>query len=66
MRSVFLIAIAVASAVAADDPAVRRKAQALFKPVPVSAPALKSNQATPEKVDLGKLLFFDPRLPRAG
>jgi len=39
-----------------------QRAQALFKPIPLQAPALKSNRATPAKLDLGKKLFFDPRL----
>lgn len=49
-------------ALSADDPALLRKAQAMFKPVPASAPPLKTNPANPEKVELGKMLFFDPRL----
>src|SRR3954451_12400078 len=46
----------------AQDAALMKKAQAMFKPVPATAPVLKSNAASPEKVELGKLLFFDPRL----
>jgi cytochrome c peroxidase len=42
----------------ADRPA----ALAPLPPVPVSA----SDPLTPEKVELGKLLFFDPRLSSAG
>ncbi len=37
-------------------------AQAQFKPIPTSAPALPNNTATPAKVELGKQLDFDPRL----
>ena len=37
-------------------------AQALFKPIPAAAPALPGNGATPDKLALGKMLFFDPRL----
>jgi cytochrome c peroxidase len=39
-----------------------RRAQALFQPLPTKAPALKGNPATPAKVELGKKLYFDPRL----
>jgi cytochrome c peroxidase len=39
-----------------------QKAQKAFKPIPKSAPALKSNPANPAKVELGKMLWFDPRL----
>lgn len=37
-------------------------ARALFKPIPSTAPVLPGNAATPAKVELGKMLFFDPRL----
>jgi cytochrome c peroxidase len=39
-----------------------QKAQRAFKPIPATAPALKSNPTNPAKVELGKMLFFDPRL----
>lgn len=38
------------------------RAKTLFQPIPQKAPALEGNPATPEKVELGRLLFFDPRL----
>ncbi len=47
-------------AFAADD--LMKSAQGLFKPIPASPPSLPGNPATAEKVDLGKMLFFDPRL----
>lgn len=37
-------------------------AQALFKPIPSAPPALPGNAASPAKVELGKMLYFDPRL----
>jgi cytochrome c peroxidase len=39
-----------------------KKAQALFKPIPARAPEEMNNPVTPEKVTLGKMLYFDPRL----
>jgi cytochrome c peroxidase len=42
--------------------ALMQKAQRAFKPIPATAPALKSNPTNPAKVELGKMLFFDPRL----
>ena len=48
------------SAVAADD--LMTSAQARFKPIPQSPPAVPGNPATPAKVELGKMLYFDPRL----
>lgn len=42
--------------------ALMAKAREVFKTVPASPPPLAGNAATPEKVELGKALFFDPRL----
>jgi cytochrome c peroxidase len=47
-------------AIAADE--LMKAAQAAFKPIPVAAPALPGNAATPEKLLLGRMLYFDPRL----
>jgi cytochrome c peroxidase len=47
-------------AFAADD--LMKSAQSLFKPIPPSPPSVSENPATPEKIELGKMLFFDPRL----
>lgn len=49
------------AAAATVDP-LMADAQALFKPIPALAPVLPGNAATPEKLALGTLLFFDPRL----
>lgn len=48
------------STLAAD--ALRDQAKSLFEPIPTTAPALPGNPATPEKLALGKMLFFEPRL----
>jgi len=50
-------------AVAAQD-AMLERAQMLFEPIPQSAADHigDRNPITPEKVELGKMLFFDPRL----
>jgi cytochrome c peroxidase len=39
-----------------------KTARTLFQPVPESAPALENNPANPSRVELGKMLYFDPRL----
>ncbi len=44
----------------ADD--LMKSTQAHFKPIPSMVPAVKDNAVTHEKIELGKLLFFDPRL----
>ena len=51
---------------AAHGDALRDKAADFFNPLPSTIPALNDNAVTPEKVDLGKALFFDPRLSASG
>lgn len=38
------------------------QARRTFRPIPAKAPASKKNPVTPAKVELGRKLFFDPRL----
>jgi cytochrome c peroxidase len=60
MRSLLLL---IATGVlAADDSALLKRAQTAFKPIPTSPPTLARNPLTPEKIELGKMLYFDPRL----
>ena len=47
-------------ALGADE--LMTSAQGLFKPIPASPPTLPGNAATPAKVELGKMLYFDPRI----
>ncbi len=65
MRPSFIASLAAllfcAGSAQAED-ALRDHAKGLFEPIPRSAPALPDNPATPEKVDLGKMLYFEPRL----
>jgi cytochrome c peroxidase len=44
----------------ADD--LRASAATLFKPIPTAPVALYENPASPAKLQLGKMLYFDPRL----
>ncbi len=37
-------------------------ARSLFKPIPSQTPELKDIESTPERVELGKMLYFEPRL----
>ena len=48
------------SAFAQDDLLARARQQ--FEPIPTAPPELPGNVATPAKVELGKMLYFDPRL----
>jgi len=56
------MAIFIASGVAWGKDDLQKKAQGMFKPIPAAAPALEGNKATPAKIQLGKMLYFDPRL----
>jgi cytochrome c peroxidase len=54
----------VAGAAAEDD--LRSVALETFKALPSTVPSVKDNVITPEKIALGKALFFDPRLSASG
>jgi cytochrome c peroxidase len=47
---------------ASAQDALMQEAQDLFKPIPTVPPAIEGNPATAEKVELGKMLYFEPRL----
>ena len=66
-KAVLIIAVVVGFSMNAEaaDP-VMQQAQALFKPIPKEPPTLDRNPVTPEKIALGKMLFFEPRLSRSG
>jgi cytochrome c peroxidase len=57
-------ALAIAQGAAASD--LRKRAQETFAPLPSTVPALNDNVITEDKVDLGKALFFDPRMSASG
>ncbi len=40
-------------------------AKATFQPIPYQAPAIKGNPASPEKIQLGKMLYFEARLSKS-
>lgn len=44
-----------------DDPLIEQ-ARAIFSPIPMTPPELEDNPSSPEKVELGKMLYFEPRL----
>ncbi|OXT01755.1 cytochrome C peroxidase [Notoacmeibacter marinus] len=45
---------------------LRDTALETFDPVPATVPAQVDNPITPEKIELGKALFFDPRVSASG
>ena len=71
MKMKLAVALAMTSALAApafaDDAAMREEAKGLFEAIPLQAPMLENNNAiTRDKVDLGAMLFFDPRMSKSG
>ena len=66
MRSLsFALAVAVVAAAmgpAQAEDALMKRAQEIFKPIPSLVPSVKDNAVTHEKVELGRMLFFDPRM----
>ncbi len=42
--------------------ALIQQARGVFTPIPDTPPTIEGNPATPEKVHLGKMLYFEPRL----
>ena len=65
----FLLAVALATtpfaAAGAADDALMKQAQGLFEPIPLKPPAVKGVTATAAMVELGKTLYFDPRLSKS-
>lgn len=49
-----------------SDKALWEQANQVFKPLPLEAQSPPSNPTTAEKVQLGKMLFHDPRLSKSG
>jgi cytochrome c peroxidase len=68
MRKIVMICGAalsfMSSSAMADD--LMKQAQGIFSPIPTVASTIKNNVVTREKVDLGKMLFFDPRISASG
>ncbi len=61
--AIALVFLLPASALAAD--ALLERARNSFEPIPGAPPLLEGNPISPEKVELGKMLFFDPRLSKS-
>ncbi|WP_027524829.1 cytochrome-c peroxidase [Bradyrhizobium sp. Ec3.3] len=59
-----LLVLVSSHAIANDD--LMRAARQIFKPIPSATPVVKDNPVTVEKAELGKMLFFDPRLSASG
>jgi cytochrome c peroxidase len=59
------VTLVLMSGTASGD-TLRDTALGMFRPLPSTTPAVADNPATPEKIALGKALFFDPRLSASG
>jgi len=60
-----LLVLALASPAHAQSTDLVKEANKFFKPLPAAMPAPADNPTTPEKVALGKMLFFEPRLSKS-
>ncbi|WP_038033761.1 cytochrome-c peroxidase [Thermopetrobacter sp. TC1] len=54
--------LAVSAGIAQAEDSLLKQARELFQPIPTFPPQLKDNPLTTAKIELGKMLFFDPRL----
>ncbi len=52
-------------ALAVDDAKLMKKANETFDPIPTETPELEDNKITEPKVDLGRMLYFEPRLSKS-
>ena len=64
-RLILFISVIVLCAPLLNAQDLLTKAKEKFKPIPVHPPALENNPITPEKIELGKMLYFDPRLSKS-
>lgn len=58
---IFALAAFLVTGAGLNDPLLD-KSRHWFKPIPENPPELIDNPLTPEKIELGKMLFFEPRL----
>jgi cytochrome c peroxidase len=61
MKKAFILLMIATGIVCGQDRLLQRS-QGAFKPIPTQPPTLKNNPITPEKLELGKMLWFEPRL----
>jgi len=64
--SAFAVCFATTAAAMTDAELRQQAKDAGLKPVPYGLQAVEDNPVTREKIELGKMLFFDPRLSASG
>ena len=57
-----LASLALAAAAGAAESDLLQRSQAIFQPLPDTPPVQAGNPASPAKEELGRMLYFDPRL----
>ncbi len=62
---VIMLSLILAAGFSLAGDSLVSEANEYFKPIPAQPPALKGNPASPAKLELGKLLYFEPRLSRS-
>jgi cytochrome c peroxidase len=60
MIAAFFGFLVIGQGLAADP--LRDRAKGLFEAIPATTPPHRGEPATPEKISLGKMLYFDPRI----
>ncbi len=65
LGTIFLLFCLTSTGLSASNDVMKR-AQNMFKPIPEMPPDLKDNPATPAKLQLGTMLYFEPRLSSSG
>lgn len=66
LASAIALSAAMSAPAFADDAALRETAKDLFEAIPLQAPMLENNVISRDRVDLGAMLFFDPRMSKSG
>lgn len=65
-KTILFTAAVVGLGASAQADELREEARDYFEPLPSTMPTLTDNPITPEKIALGKALFFDPRVSASG
>ncbi|MFA5590931.1 MAG: cytochrome-c peroxidase, partial [Lysobacteraceae bacterium] len=63
--TVSALAIANENTAAPAAAELRSMASAIFQPIPDPPTEIRGEKITPEKIELGRMLFFEPRLSRS-
>lgn len=65
-RALLTLVLALLLGAGASSADLREQARSLFQPVSPKSPEIAGNPSTPAKVELGAMLYFEPRLSSSG